>query len=304
MSKMAEFKEVFLNEYGYYELKNPPDLKERRRVFEQEYFQNSMSSYEQVYDKEELEYFEHKLEQKEMMLRMQFPAEKKPASFLDIGCGEGFALAYFQKMGYQVQGIDFSSYGIERHNPQVKESVTQGDCEEILPEWIREGRAFDIINMDSVLDMALHPKNILALCKKLLTKDGVLLIKVANNYSLLQQHLLEEKKLKDAYWLDQKGHPSYFNRTGLIRLLSACGYECLDTFGESFIDLNLLNENTNYYERKETGKSCYRAKIDLENFMHKISPEKTLEVFRLLGEMGLGREVIGIFKKGQGSNGA
>ena len=30
--------------------------------------------------------------------------------------------------------------------------------------------------------------------------------------------------------------------------------------------------------------------------MHGISPEKTLEVFRILGEMGLGRKVICLFR--------
>lgn len=286
-----------MNEYGYYELEKPPTAEERKKVFEQEYYQNSMSSYEQAYGEAELKYFENKLEQKEMMLRAQFPKEKEQFSLLDIGCGEGFALAYFKRKGFEVQGIDFSVYGVEKHNPQVKEDMIQGDCEEILPQLIREGKQFDIINMDSVLDMAVHPKHILNLCRSLLDDTGVMLIKVANNYSLLQQHLLAEKKLSDTYWLDKSGHPSYFNRTGLINLLDDAGYQCLAAFGESFIDFNLLNENTNYYERKEVGKSCYLAKIDLENLMHGISPEKTLEIFRLLGELGFGREIIGIFKK-------
>lgn len=286
-----------LNEYGYYELMEPPTAEERKKVFEQEYFQNSMSSYEQIYTEEELKYFENKLEQKEMMLRARLPKGKERFSLLDIGCGEGFALAYFKRKGCAVQGIDFSVYGVETHNPQVRENMVQGDCEEILPQWVQEGRQFDVINMDSVLDMAVHPKNILNLCRSLLHDTGILLIKAANNYSFLQRYLLEKKKLSDTYWLDKSGHPSYFNSAGLVNLLDDMGYQCLDIFGESFIDLNLLNENTNYYEHKETGKSCYLAKVELENMMHSISPEKTLEVFRLLGEMGFGREIIGIFKK-------
>jgi L-fucose mutarotase/ribose pyranase (RbsD/FucU family) len=30
---------------------------------------------------------------------------------------------------------------------------------------------------------------------------------------------------------------------------------------------------------------------------HEISPEKSLELFRILGDMGFGREIIGVFKK-------
>lgn len=76
-----------------------------------------------------------------------------------------------------------------------------------------------------------------------------------------------------------------------------CGYRCVDFVGDSFIDFNLLNENTNYYENKSVGKSCYRAKVELENMMHEKSVEDTIEVYRLLGKMGYGREIIGIFKR-------
>lgn len=294
--KEKKYREVFLNQYGYYELENPPTVEERKKVFEEEYYQKSMSSYEQSYMEDELIYFENKLIQKEMMLMPWLPQNEEKLSVLDIGCGEGFALAYFKKKGYEVTGIDFSSYGIEHHNPSVLGNLLQGDVEKILPELMKENKKFDVINMDSVLDMMVHPKEVLELCKKLLKETGVILIKVANNYSVLQTHLLEKGKLKDTYWLDIPGHPSYFNRMGLIRLMEDLGYDCLDTFGESFIDLNLVNDDTNYYEKSGVGKNCYQAKVELENLMHSISPEKTLDVFRTLGEMGLGRELIEIFK--------
>lgn len=288
-----------MNKYGYYELINPPTVEEREKEFREAYFQNSMSSYEQTYTKDELEYFENKLIQKELMLKTHLPEMDRKLKFLDIGCGEGFALAYFKRQGYDVTGIDFSTYGVNCHNPEVSDCLLQGDSEKLLPMLINEGKKFDIINMDSVLDMMVHPQKILELCREALYENGLLLIKVANNYSVLQKRLLEKKKLSDTYWLDKGGHPSYFNRQGLINLLEAYGYECLDTFGESFIDFNLINDDTNYYEKKGVGKNCYWAKVELENLMHEISPEKSLEVFRTLGEMGLGRELIGIFKRKQ-----
>jgi 2-polyprenyl-3-methyl-5-hydroxy-6-metoxy-1,4-benzoquinol methylase len=292
---MKKYKDVHLNEYGYYELDVIPTVEERRKVFEEEYFQDSMSIYEQSYEEEELRYFENKLIQKEMMILKNY--DGKPKDFLDIGCGESFALAYFHKKGYNVQGIDFSEYGIKKHNPKMREYLLQGDSEEILPKLIEEGRKFDIINMDEVMEMMIHPRHILELCKQVLRDDGILLIGVANDYSILQEKLLEEGKLKDTYWLDNPGHPSYFNKDGLIRLLENCGYQKIDFYGESFIDLNLLNDRTNYYEHKEVGKDCYWSKVELENLMHDLSPEKTLEVFALLGEMGLGRQMIGLFRK-------
>lgn len=57
--------------------------------------------------------------------------------------------------------------------------------------------------------------------------------------------------------------------------------------GNRFIDFNLLNDKANYYRDKTVGKSCYYARIELELLMEKLSEEKTLEIYRLLGEMGL-----------------
>lgn len=34
------------------------------------------------------------------------------------------------------------------------------------------------------------------------------------------------------------------------------GYECVDLLGDSFIDFNLANQDTNYYEKQEVGKTA------------------------------------------------
>jgi len=39
------------------------------------------------------------------------------------------------------------------------------------------------------------------------------------------------------------------------------------------------------------------ARVAQENIFHLISPQKTIELYRVLGAMGLGREIIGVFKK-------
>lgn len=290
---MNEYRDVFLNKYGYYELKKSLNKSERKNVFETEYFQKSMSSYESKYTEEELKYFNNKLEQKELMIQKHLNKEKW--SFLDIGCGEGFAIAYFKNKGHEVNGIDFSIWGVKHHNPHMEEYVLQGDVEEIIPRL--NEKKYDVINLDSVLDMLVDPHAVLNKIGNVIESNGILVIKVANNYSKLQEYLLEAGKLQDTYWLDKEGHPSYFNKEGLINLLAEYDYDCLEIYGESFIDFNLLNDITNYYENKSVGRACYYAKVELENLLHSISPEKTLEVFKILGEMGMGRELIGIFRK-------
>jgi 2-polyprenyl-3-methyl-5-hydroxy-6-metoxy-1,4-benzoquinol methylase len=298
---MKKFKDVHLNEYGYYELDELRTEAERKEMFEKEYYQDSQQNpYEHTYTKEELDYFKMKLVQKEMIIKKNHNGAAK--DLLDVGCGEGFTLAYFYKKGYTVQGVDYSEYGINTHNPEMRPFLLQGDAEQILSEQVQGGYKYDIITIFNVLDMIHNPKHILELCRQLLREDGILLAEVGNNYSILQRTLLDEGKLNDTYWLDNPGHPSYFNRDGLIRLAEASGYKTVDFYGDRFIDFNLFNDRTNYYEHKETGKDCHRSYMELETLMHHISPEKTLQVYTLLGEMGLGRVMIGCFKKNGDDN--
>lgn len=290
-----EYDKVFLNEYGYYELKEKPALEDRKKEFEEEYYQQSESTYEQVYSEEELRFFNNKLKQKELIIKSNLKKDISKISLLDIGCGEGFVLDYFSRCGADVTGIDFSEWGIKSHNPHMLENFYQGDGLDILPKFIESGKKFDVINMDSVLDMMLEPAKVIRYCEQVLAPDGILVIKVANNYSMLQTTLLESGALKKEYWLDDPGHPSYFNKDGFKKFMEANGFLCVDFLGESFIDFNLLNPLTNYYEKSGVGKECFKAKLQLENMIHDISVEQSLQLFRILGDMGFGREIIGVF---------
>ena len=291
-----EFEKVYLNQFGYYELKKKPTPEERKKEFEEDYYQNSRGSYAQQYSEEEQKFFHYKSEQKELMIRKEL-GNTNLFSLLDIGCGEGFVLSYFHSRGNQVTGIDFSEYGIRNQNPDMLPYLLCGDCDQILPQLIQENRKYDVINMDAALDMMLNPEQVVGYCKELLAENGVLVIKVANNYSPLQIKLLQEGKLTKEHWLDETGHISYFNKDGLIRFMDFHGYTCANVYGEGYIELNLFNDSTNYYEHKDAGKGCYQSKIEIENMLHEISPKQALEVFRILGNMGWGREIAGVFKK-------
>lgn len=286
---------VIKNEYGFYELKQKPTAEEQKHNFEEEYFQQEQGSYEASYEQEELIFFENKIAQKEVAWQRVINMQEK-REILDIGCGEGFLLKYFYKKGHTVLGIDFSRYGVEHNNPEVLPYLLQGDCYEEIEKLIEKGKKFDVVNMDATLDMVQRPGQLLELIKKLLKPEGIVSCKVANNYSAFQMRLLENGTLTKEYWLDEKGHSWYFNKDGFKVFFDKYGYTCLDIYAEGLIELNLLNELTNYYEVPQTGKACYRGKIRTENLLHEISPEKTNEIMRLFGDMGLGRELVGIFR--------
>lgn len=290
-----EFENVERNRYGYYELKTQRSKEEEKTYFEKQYYQNCTGSYEASYDNDEIASFVNRCKRKEYILKKYLDYKKK-YSLLDLGCGEGWTLAYFKEKGYDVTGIDYSSYAIQTFHPECKENLLQGDCDDILSDFIKEGRTFDVISSDMMLDMIDNPESILKKCVQVLSPNGVMWINVSNNYSMLQMKLLKERKIAKDYWLDLEAHPSYFNPDGLKNLCESVGLVRVGIYGESFIDFNLVNPDTNYYENPSVGKNCYKAQNYLNSWMMEISLEKVVEISRLLGEMGFGRTTTGVFK--------
>lgn len=299
------FKKVELNRYGYYQLRNMNTPEERRERFEKAYFQEyAGSTYAKKYEEDELQYMQTQYKEKAYIIEenLKWTGAYRDGRYtmLDVGCGEGFLLKFFRDRGALVKGIDFGSYALEYHNPSMMDAFTQGNMDDLLPQMAAEGETFDVINMDRVLDMVLDPESCLRQVGRLMEADSILVIKVANNYTHMQQMLLNSGELTKEHWLDEPDHTGYFNREGLLNLLDAMGYVCIDFYADTFVDLHLLNPLTNYYEKPETGKQCHKATVRLENLMCDISLQRLVEVSRNLSEMGFGREIVGVFRKKKG----
>lgn len=300
------FEAVFLNRYGYYELRKKNTKAERDRTFEETYFQEyAGDTYQKSYPPEELDFILNKIEERKLVIEQNLlkagnphaTSGEKVYSLLDIGCGEGFLMQYFYDKGIRVKGIDCGSYAMKTFHPRMLPYLEQGDMETLLPQMAARGETYDVINMDRVLDMVLEPEECIRLAGALMGDTSILVIKVANNYSHLQQMLLYSGDLQKDYWLDDPAHTGYFNREGLVCLLEACGFELLDFYGDTFVDFQLLNPFSNYYEKPETGKAAHNTAVRLENLFHVLAPEKTVEMYRILGDMGFGREIVGVFRK-------
>lgn len=295
------FEKVFLNKYGYYELRTKNSRQERDKNFEENYFQEyAGATYAKEYPEDELAFIMNKIRERALVVERCLRVAGNthlPYSLLDIGCGEGFLLQYFHDRGERVKGIDCGSYALRAFHPEMLPFFEQGDMETLLPEMAQRGERYDVVNMDRVLDMVDDPEECLRLVSEVMEECGILVVKVANNYSHMQQLLMESGDLKTDYWLDDPDHTGYFNREGMIALLEAQGYEMLDFYGDTFVELQLMNPNSNYYEKPETGKAAHQTAVRMENLLHELSPEKTLDVYRILGDMGFGREIVGVFRK-------
>lgn len=294
------YRHVFLNQYGYYELRRKNTVQERNENFEEHYFQDYPgATYEKVeYPPEDLEYLHNQIEERAYVIEQNLEKMGKNGdySLLDIGCGEGFLLQFFHDRGKRVKGIDIGSYALEHFHPEMMPFFEKGTMETLLPVMEKRGEIYDVVNADRCLDMVDDVDVCLDNIKKVMGRQSILVVKVANNYSNLQRMLLKKGEIKEEYWLDDPDHTGYFNREGMIARLDANGLECIDFYGDTFVDFQLSNPFTNYYEKPETGKAAHKSTVRLENLFHDISIERTVEIFRMLGDMGFGREIVGVFK--------
>ncbi|MFA6700380.1 MAG: methyltransferase domain-containing protein, partial [Thiomicrospira sp.] len=136
---------TYQTELDFYTLCDKPSQADLDEYYAQKYFQESKSkAYAAHYTEQELRLFRQKLEQRYAAI-CACQDTGAYQRFLDVGCGEGFALAFFAERGYQVKGLDYSRAGIEQHHPQLLEHLVEGDVFASLQAEIAAGQTYDII---------------------------------------------------------------------------------------------------------------------------------------------------------------
>jgi 2-polyprenyl-3-methyl-5-hydroxy-6-metoxy-1,4-benzoquinol methylase len=99
--------------FGVISATSLPTEEELSDFYSKTYFQDSVATtYQQDYSESELV---HKRLLADQII-YGITAYRKPAakaSFLDVGCGEGFILNAARQAGFDVTGIDFSRHGLE-----------------------------------------------------------------------------------------------------------------------------------------------------------------------------------------------
>lgn len=287
--------EVRKNKYGYYSVVNTPSEKELEEYYANKYYQNANGCYEVEYDDDEILYFKNKIAERVFVIEQHLSISNS-RNFLDIGCGEGWALAYFKKKGWKVTGLDYSIFGCEKFNPDCKSNLIAGNIYENLAKLVVENSKYSVVWLDNVLEHVTNPEILLKEIKKIIEVGGILVVEVPNDFSLIQKHLVENSKVENEYWIITPDHLSYFNKDGLNSLLSDCGYLNIEIISDYPIDINLLNPNSNYIKDKSKGKACHRERIDFENLIHLQPIDDVINYYRASANLGIGRQLIGFYK--------
>lgn len=288
--------QVYKTEFGFYKLKKTPNELELSEYYKSKYFQSAEGAYEYSYSVEEVEYFNNKLKEKNFIIEKHLK-ENNSKKFLDLGCGEGWALNFFKKKNWEVLGLDYSDHGINKFNSNCINNLIRGDIYDNLNSLIQENNKFDIINLSHVFEHVIDPISLLEKIKKIIKKNGILIITVPNDFSIVQLHVYNTRKVDRKFWIASPDHISYFTRKSLKNLLFSRKFIELESISDYPIDLNLLNINSNYIENKSIGKSCYFEKIEFENLLHKTnSLDKIVDYYSKQADLGIGRSITSFFK--------
>ncbi|WP_269004431.1 class I SAM-dependent methyltransferase [Aquirufa ecclesiirivi] len=277
------------HELGFLQVDPLPSLEELNDYYEKSYYQETTSStYQSTYSESELQYINNKIAQRAAVVLEKI---KYSGKLLDVGCGEGFVLAFFKKLGWSVEGIDFSDFGILNFNPTLINQFEKGDIYNILNRKLTSQDKYDVLWLGNVLEHVLDPVDLLEKLKLLLAKNGILVITVPNDASKYQELLFTEGYVEKNWWIIAPDHISYFNYQTLQNTCNFTGFKVEQVLGDFPIDLFLLHKGSNYVSNKSLGKEAHNARVRMENFISENKIEDINQFYSSLAKVGLGRDL-------------
>jgi 2-polyprenyl-3-methyl-5-hydroxy-6-metoxy-1,4-benzoquinol methylase len=291
---MRTFDNIVQHPFGFFQIKDMPSPEELSEYYEKKYYQESKGSYEILYRPEEIRHIRGKIDLRWKFLEHRFDGAGR---LLDVGCGEGFTLAFFKSMGWEVLGLDFSKAGMEAQNPEVLSDLVVGDVFTNLAEQIAAEDQFDIIWLQNVLEHVTDPVGLMESLAKLVRPGGSLVVTVPNDFSELQLKALDEGKVTRPYWIAPPDHLSYFSSDSLRKIGAETGWVCDELVADFPVDWFLFNRNSNYIEDGNCGKAAHLARVELENLLLSKPVADLKKLYSALADLGMGRDITAFYRR-------
>lgn len=291
MAKKFDDSQLRHNKLGFLEVINPPSPEELKTYYAERYYQNEQGNYRKAYSEQELAYINLKVAQKANLVN-HLRGNKDPGTFLDVGCGEGFDLAWFSSAGWSVEGIDYSVAGLKNMNPDLIAYVESGDILDILESHIKAGKNYDLIWLKNVLEHVIAPTELLKTLHSLVKPNSLLVVTVPNDGSAYQESLLDSNDIAERFWVSIPDHLSYFTEDSLKQTTEATGWKCREIIADFPIDFFILHPGSNYVRDRSQGHFAHQARIRMELMLgNSYSHEKVNDFYSALANVGLGRNL-------------
>lgn len=291
--KNKNFKQTNKKE-GYISADPIPSVQELAQYYSEKYYQAPQStSYQLDYPPIEYDY-------KRLKFNAILHAVKQKGilggKFLDIGAGEGFFMKAAFEHGYDVNGIDFSNYGIRKFHSELASKLHAGDSFEVMDTFASREEQFDLCCAVNVLEHVIDPNVFLEKIKVLMKPEGILSITVPNDFSAIQKLLLKDDYIDREFWFAPPDHLHYFNTQNLIPFLESRGFVSIDAFSDFPIDMYLLHSGSNYVINSQNGPAAHKARMTLDLLIAQNGLEKYLNYYRAMFQVGLGRDITVLLK--------
>lgn len=269
---------------GYLTVDPLPTAEELRDFYAEQYYQQSKTpAYSTSYSDQELAY-------KGLLARLYLHAlGDGRGRFLEVGCGEGFLLAEVERAGWEVAGIDYSAWGLERFHPQLLPRVAVGDAEAILAQLGADGRRFDVCALQNVLEHVIDPRVVLDALAPLMAPGGRILVTLPNDFSAIQMAALAGGTVSKEYWVCPPQHLHYFNIDTCTSFLEGQGWQIIDAFSDFPIEYYLFHPGSNFIGAPEAGKAAHRARMTLSLLTAERGLDSYLALCRAQACCGIGR---------------
>jgi len=144
---------------------------------------------------------------------------KNDGHLLDVGTGIGSLMAVASENGFRVSGVEYSPWASDFARAEKGLEVFTGTLEEArFP-----GETFDVVVLNHVLEHLERPGETLREVRRILKRDGVLVIGVPNIESIMAC-------LLGARWYSLKPgeHVWHFSPATLCRLVRETGFEVIE----------------------------------------------------------------------------
>lgn len=282
---------------GFWEIATKPTIQELQKYYADKYYQEAKGSYELEYTQDELLYFRAKLEQRSTVLQRYLSSLRGGVGrLLDVGCGEGYALAFFREHGWSVKGIDFSSAGVESKNPCCTDALVTGDIFALLKAEMATGETYDVVWLQNVLEHVIDPLDLLKSLRTLISPGGVAVVTVPNDCSITQRAALANRHIDNAFWVAPPDHLTYFDHDSLINAANETGWDCVEMLGDFPVDWFLFHPGSNYVRDKSVGKAAHKARVQIENYIHERPIEDVLRFWSATAKLGIGRDITAFLR--------
>lgn len=202
----------------------------------------------------------------------------------DVGCGSGVFLKNMVQNGWKGIGVEPSS-NAGCNNTEIV--IFNNSLSGFLAENPENEQSFDAVTLLGVLEHATNPQQMLEETRRLLKPDGIMCIKVPNDFSEIQKAALSRLAI-EPWWISVPDHINYFSAKSLENLLSKVGFSVIHKTTDFPMEFFLLM-GENYVASAELGSSCHQQR---RSFELALPSELRTSLYSCFVDMGIGRNLL------------